>query len=121
MLGWSDGAKVALVMANKYSYQIKAVVLMGIITFATERGTKNILATKNTKYWDQEMLNNYLRAYKDEEEIQSLWSRHMDFIANFGRYFPNGLCNNDFSAFRCPVLIVHGDLVCITLMVIWFV
>ncbi len=109
VLGWSEGAKVALVMAVNHPNCIKSIIMCGIITFPTEKNIKNILSTKNIDDWGREMINNYLRAYKDCDEIQELWDKQLKFIANFGKYFPNGICNNKLNGIKCPVLIIHGD------------
>lgn len=109
MYGWSEGAKVALVMAINYPDLIDELILQGVITFPTEINTRNILLTKNINNWGRHTIDNYLRSYRDEIEIQELWKKQMTFISNFQFYFPKGITNNKFDSMRCRTLIIHGD------------
>ena len=110
MLGWSEGARVALVLTSLYPDNIEKLILFGIISFPTQINTKNILTlTSNTDNWNKTTIDNYLRSYSDEEEIQQIWGRHMIFIRDFHKLFPKGLINNNFESITCPVLIIHGD------------
>jgi hypothetical protein len=59
--------------------------------------------------WGQEKIENYLKIYSSRNEIQELWDRHMNFVANYRKYFPEGVFKNKFHLIECPVLIIHGD------------
>jgi pimeloyl-ACP methyl ester carboxylesterase len=47
-LGWSDGAKVALIMAVNHPNFIKSIILCGIITFPKEKKYKKYIIHKKT-------------------------------------------------------------------------
>ena len=122
VLGWSEGARSALVLTWLYPNVIENLILMGIISYPTEVNTRTILQlTADVDNWNKITFDNYLRSYKDKDEVQQLWERHMVFIADFHKHFPNGIVNKDFDPIICPVLIIHGDkvwLIQITLLII---
>ncbi|CAG2173691.1 unnamed protein product, partial [Oppiella nova] len=96
VLGWSEGARVALVLAAIYPNHVTDMVVAGLPCLYTEQSNNNILNTRNIENWGPNLVQNYLRVYKDEKEVQDLWRRHMIFIANFPEYFPNGVCNKKY-------------------------
>jgi valacyclovir hydrolase len=108
VLGWSDGAKSALIMAIRYPARIKSCIIWGIVTYATEKDIKAVLVTRNIKYWGSDMIDNYYKVYG--KEWQTIWNKHMDFLENIIDVFPEGFCKKDLSKCRCPVMILHGDL-----------
>ena len=110
MLGWSEGGRVGLVLTQNYPNVVEKLILLAVPSFQSEADTKRYSkGNKEVRLWNQRTADNYLRAYRDMDEVQVLWSRHMQFIANFSKYFPNGITDNKFESIVCPVLVIHGD------------
>ena len=115
MLGWSAGARAALVLTSIYPQMVENLILLGISSFQRETDTNNIINyTKDVNKWNQRTIDNYLRAYNDINEVQQLWDNHMAFIRQFTNYFPNGIIDNKFETIKCPLLVIHGDQVSTT-------
>ena len=114
MVGWSEGAKVSLVLAHKYgSVKVRSLVLQGIITYASEIGTKHILWSRNMQNWDQKMLSKYIQAYgNDENKVTLLWDKHMDYTERIAEFFPNGIIGpieSGLTKVEPPTLVLHGN------------
>ena len=110
-MGWSEGARVALVIATFYPDCIERLIVMSVQTYNTEANTKFLQLTKDFFNWTKDSVDNYLRFYKDLDEIRELWDNFVDYAIDQARFHPNGLIDNKFSSIRCPVLIMHGNLV----------
>ncbi len=106
-MGWSDGAKIALIMAIQYPSRIRSCIVWGIVTYATEKDIKAVLITRNIRYWGNDMIENYQKVYGNE--WLDIWNNHMNFLENIKDIFPEGICKNDLSKCKCPLLILHGD------------
>ena len=109
IIGWSDGAKVALLMAIKYNECVESLVLTALSTYISKNCLKFFESTSNVKTWGNDKLNAYLRGYKSIEEIQSLWTKFVNYVKYYDQYFPRDIYENKYHLVKCPVLIFHGD------------
>ncbi|XP_054157230.1 valacyclovir hydrolase-like [Oppia nitens] len=109
VFGWSEGSRVALVLAADYPDVVTDLVVLALPTYATEVHNKNMLMTKNIDNWDKTMIDRYLTVYKDRAELQNLWRRHIIFVDNFPQLFPKGICYNKYDSIKCRILLLHGD------------
>ena len=109
IIGWSDGAKVGLLMAIKYSDSIKALVLTALSTYVSEKCHKVFESTKNVETWGYDRIEAYLRSYESKEEIQKLWTKFTDYVLYYNQYFPEDIFKNKYDLVKCPLLIFHGD------------
>ncbi|XP_054157231.1 valacyclovir hydrolase-like [Oppia nitens] len=109
VLGWSEGTRVALVLAANYPDLVTAMVGLAMTPYASDMQMKNISYTVDTSKWSRDLIDRYLRVYKDRHEIQQLWEQHTLFIGNFLKWFPNGICNNNYDSIKCRIFLIHGD------------
>ncbi|CAG2170335.1 unnamed protein product, partial [Oppiella nova] len=107
VMGWSDGAKTAIIMAALYPSRIRSCIVWGIVTYASEKDIKAVVVTKNIKFWGNDLIQNYESVYG--EEWFGLWTRHMEFLEKIQELFPNGFVKNDLQKVRCPIFVMHGD------------
>ncbi len=107
VIGWSDGAKVGVLMAIKSQSRIKCFVAISIFIHATTQTLAPTLATRNTNYWPKETRDNYIPVYG--ESLQLMWDQYIEFCRYFMETFPGGYWTNDLGRIRCPVLLIHGD------------
>jgi len=110
VLGWSDGARVALLMTCIYPNNIKSTIILAIPVFMSEQLRKALLMTKNLNDWGEEKINNYLESYNDLKEIKDLYNRHMIYVDNCRKYFGEDFYKNMYHKIKCPVLVIHGDM-----------
>jgi valacyclovir hydrolase len=109
VIGWSDGGIAGLVLAINYPTNVKSIIMWGSIGFPSEKLFKLSFTSRDLDYWSRERIDNYLKIYDNRNEIQELWNRHMNFVVNYRKYFPEGVFKNKFRSIQCPVLIMHGD------------
>ena len=114
VIGWSEGAKIALVLARiGGSALIRSCVLQGIITYSSKIGTKNMLWSRDVRKWDPKMLDRYITAYDDDEgRVTELWENQIEWIANLEKYFPLGILGvpeEGLTKVEPPTLVLQGD------------
>ncbi|CAG2117617.1 unnamed protein product [Medioppia subpectinata] len=106
-MGWSDGAKTALLVAAQYPSRVTSCVVWGVVTYATKRDIDALVMTKNIKYWGADLIKNYETVYGDD--WAGLWTRHIEFLEKIREIFPDGFVKNDLQKIRCPLFVLHGD------------
>ena len=109
VIGWSEGAKVALLMAIKYPESVQSLVLTAISTHYSKKGLNSMLSSQSVDKWPKDKLKDYLNAYKSKDEIQSLWTRFIKFIEHYIQYFPEDIFKDKYKTVKCPVLMIHGE------------
>lgn len=123
MVGWSDGAKVSLLIAHLLSslgdyshHQLRSLVLQGAISYESDpTSRRHISWSRDLRNWNGEQLKLYVAAYEgSQERVAQLWRDHLDFIARFGEHFPRGLLDispsdSRWLAIETPTLLLHGD------------
>ena len=112
IIGWSDGAKVALMMSYMNPNRIKCAVAIGIFVWATKQTIAPMLFTMNTKKWPKEQFDTYLQLYGDEETLQLLWDQHINFCKDAMNNCGDGqylVTPEQLAQIRTPVLLIHGD------------
>ena len=113
IIGFSEGARVALLMAAQYPMSVRSLVLSSIRTRISNNELSAILQNKSINKWTQNKVKSYLKVYETEEEIQKMWNRFIKFVEFYNQYFPEDIFKDKYELVRCPVLITHGDKVCI--------
>ncbi|XP_054157229.1 valacyclovir hydrolase-like [Oppia nitens] len=106
---FSEGGKVGLTMSMRYPSRVKGLILISIFMIITPQTVAPTLATANTRNWPQEMRDNYLPVYGDDD-LQKMWDGYINFCKVYIKAFPNGYVTNKLQTIRCPVLVFHGDL-----------
>lgn len=80
VIGWSDGAKVALVMAHRNPIRVKCAVVISILVEANQQTLSAFQLSRDIKLWPKEQLNTYIKVYGDADTIQLLWDQNLHWI-----------------------------------------
>ena len=116
IIGWSEGARVGLLMAIKYPESVESLVLTAISTYVSETSHKFFAKTQRVDSWSDDKIDTYLRSYESKEEIQKLWTKFTSYVLYYNQYFPQDIYKDKYHLVKCPVLIFHGDRVCLLLL-----
>ncbi|CAG2172512.1 unnamed protein product, partial [Oppiella nova] len=107
ILSWSDGTKVALLMATLYPQSVESLILTSVYTYITNESLKQLLSSQNVDNWHKDKLESYMKSYGKKEVIQQLWTRFIKFAEYYNQYFPEN--KNNYHLIKCRVLIIHGE------------
>ncbi|CAG2172511.1 unnamed protein product [Oppiella nova] len=107
ILSWSDGAKVALLMATLYPESIESVILTSVYTYISNESLKLLLSSQSVDNWHKDKLESYIKSYGKKEVIQQLWTKFIKFAEYYNQYFPES--KNNYHLIKCRVLIVYGE------------
>ncbi|XP_054157227.1 valacyclovir hydrolase-like [Oppia nitens] len=109
---FGEGGKVGLTMSVRYPSRIKGLVLISIFMIISPETVAPILATVNTRKWIQEMRDNYLPVYGNQDSsLQNMWDKYIDFLKSTTETCPNGFVieSDKLESIGCPILIIHGN------------
>ena len=120
IIGWSEGAKVALLMAAKYRNSVESMVLVSVFSQLSIKGLNTLLTKKSVDSWNKDKLQAYLKVYGTKDEVQKLWTRYLKFVEFYNQYIPDDIFKNKYNLVTCPVLIVHGDKVRVKINLVFF-
>lgn len=106
--GWSDGARVAALLAIKSQSRVDALILWG---FAPVMDKESCLATarvRDTSIWEPSILKTYSDVY-GEQNFSELWRHYVDYIVQTLET-PEQLFDirDRLSSIKCPTLVLHG-------------
>lgn len=109
VLGWSDGGKVALLMAIANQARIDKLVIWGVVPNATDYDVRAVLMTRDTDVFDPKARALYVDAY-GKDLFEQLWHKHVDNCATWASD-PGAQWDirKDVRTIKCPVLVLHGD------------
>ncbi|KAI1294667.1 Valacyclovir hydrolase [Halotydeus destructor] len=103
LLGWSDGAKTALLLSIKHVARVEKMAIWGGSAFINPGDYGSLKATEDTTAWSDTMKAPYVAVY-GAGTFQAMWSRHIDFYKDLG-----DICKDTVKTIRCPTLILHGN------------
>lgn len=109
VLGWSDGAKIALLLAIQQQARVDKLVVWGVVPYASEYDIKAVAMTRDTSIFDPKSRQLYIKAY-GQELFEQLWHKHVDYCVTFSDYKePVWDVRKEMRTIKCPTLILHGD------------
>lgn len=109
VLGWSDGAKIALLLAINNQARVDKLIVWGVVPYASEYDIKAVSMTRDTSIFDAKSRKNYIEAY-GEELFEQLWHKHVDYCSSFsGNSEAIWDIRKEMRTIKCPTLILHGD------------
>ena len=109
IIGYSDGARVALLMAAKYQDSVLSLTLSAMSTIYSGKNLSALTLTKTVEKWKKDKLEAFLKVYGTSDELQKIWNRFLKFVEYFNQYFPIDFWKNKINLVKCPVLLFHGD------------
>lgn len=105
--GWSDGARVASLLAIKHQSRVNALLLWGFVPIMDKRSCEAIARTRDTSSWDPQVREFYSSVY-GEQKFSDLWRRYVDYIVATLEYPVQFDIRNELCQIKCPTLILHG-------------
>lgn len=109
VLGWSDGAKIALLLAINNQARVDRLVVWGVVPYGSDYDIKAVSMTRDTAIFDAKSRRLYIEAY-GEELFEQLWHKHVDYCVTFsGNPSQFWDIRKEMRTIKCPTLILHGD------------
>lgn len=109
VLGWSDGAKIALLLAIKHQAKIDKLVVWGVVPYVSDYDLKAVSITRDTSVFAPKSRELYVKAY-GEDLFEILWHKHVDFCASYYDHKEHVWdVRKEMRTIKCPTLILHGD------------
>lgn len=107
--GWSDGARVASLLAINHQARVDALVLWGFVPVGDKQSSYAIARTRDVSIWNPTMLENYSSVY-GEHEFSELWHHYVDFTIAALESEDEELFDirEKLCAIKCPTMILHG-------------
>jgi valacyclovir hydrolase len=106
VLGWSEGADVALCLSVKYPDKVSRLVIWGGISAVTDEDIAIFEAHRDVTKWPQKVCDALTAAY-GESYWQTTWWKWCDVMHRL--HAQGGDVNlPDLEKLNCPTLIVHG-------------
>lgn len=106
VVGWSDGAISATLLAAKRPEMVKKLVVFGIQASITKEDVDTYEGMRDVeKAWSARMLAAHRAVYGDD--VQPMWSSFCDAMKMI--YESGGdFCQEEAKRIKCPTLILHG-------------
>jgi valacyclovir hydrolase len=106
VMGWSDGANVAVLMAAQEPSRVRDLVLWGGNSFLTEEELKAFQAIRSISAWSPRAAETMRLTYG--AGLDELWER---YVAALEDLFRSGgdIYKSRLHSVQCPTLILHGD------------
>jgi len=107
VIGWSDGAISATILAAKRPDLVQKLVVFGIQGFITKEDVDAYEGLRDVeKAWSKRMLETHRAVYGDD--VQPMWSSFCDVMKTI---YENGgdFCQKEAKDVKCPTLILHGE------------
>jgi len=107
VIGWSDGAISATILASQWPDAVKRLVVFGIQAWITKEDVETYESMRNVDTaWSARMLATHRAVYGDD--LQLMWSSFVD--AMVATYDAGGdFCQKEAKTVQCPTLILHGE------------
>eukprot|EP00929_Paragymnodinium_shiwhaense_P120046 TRINITY_DN91955_c0_g1_i1.p1 TRINITY_DN91955_c0_g1~~TRINITY_DN91955_c0_g1_i1.p1 ORF type:complete len:295 (-),score=72.65 TRINITY_DN91955_c0_g1_i1:261-1145(-) len=106
VIGWSDGAISATILAARNPAAVNKLVVFGIQGYITKEDVDTYESMRDvTKAWSKRMLETHRAVYGDD--VQPMWNSFCDAMKTI--YEAGGdFCMKEAKEVRCPTLILHG-------------
>lgn len=108
VLGWSDGAKVASLIAIKHPSRVDNLIIWGFTAHMDKKSCQAIGKTRDVETWEPSMLKIYQDCY-GVEQFTDLWHRYVDFVVWTLEFEERFDIRHRLNTIKCPTLIVHGQ------------
>lgn len=106
--GWSDGARVASLLAIRHQSRVNSLLLWAFVPIMDKHSCEAISRTRDTDTWDPEALKVYTKVYGGQERFSDYWKAYVDFIMSTLEFPDHFDIRNLLSKIKCPTLVLHG-------------
>lgn len=108
LIGWSDGAISATILASKYPEAVKKLVVFGIQAYITKEDVDTYEGMRDVeKNWSKRMLETMRGVYGDD--VQPMWSSFCDAMKMIYEKGGGDMCQEAAKNVKCPTLVLHGE------------
>ena len=110
IVGWSDGAHSAVILASKYPNLAKTLSIFGGSAWSTQQDRDGWDSMRNLDNWSARMRQHLLSSYDNDEEItQRELNSNVDGYLNIVDKNFGDICLSHVHKIHCPTLILHGQ------------
>lgn len=106
--GWSDGARVASLLAIKYQSRVDSLLLWGFVPIMDEQSCEAVARTRDTSTWNPKVLEFYSDVY-GEQKFSELWKEYVDFLISTLEQPVQFDLREQLKHIKCPTMILHGS------------
>ncbi|OQR84498.1 valacyclovir hydrolase [Achlya hypogyna] len=109
VLGWSDGANAAVILAAEYPAHMERLVLMGGNAFISDEDIELYNAIADVKTWGATQRDNLAQVHGGLDKLQERWT---EWIATMNTINDSGgdICTSYLPDVKCKTLVLHGEL-----------
>ena len=121
VMGWSDGAISAVMLAAEKSAHVERLVIFGGNAYLTAEDIEAFEDTRDVEAsWSKRMKETHIPTYGDD--LQRMWGSAVDAWAGLFKAQDGNLCMAEARAIACPTLVLHGakDPICLGEHPRWF-
>lgn len=108
LAGWSDGARVASLLAARHQSRVNALILWAFVPVMDKRSSEAIARTRDTSIWEPKALELYQSVY-GEQQFSDLWHKYVDFVVQALELPERFDIRDELCKIKCPTLILHGS------------
>lgn len=105
--GWSDGARVAALLAIRYQSRVDALILWGFVPIMDEQSCRSVAKTRDTNTWDPQALKYYSNTY-GEQTFSEMWHNYVDFMVKALELPDRFDIRQELREIKCPTMILYG-------------
>ncbi|KAI1284941.1 Valacyclovir hydrolase [Halotydeus destructor] len=102
VMGWSAGARTAVMLAAAHPVQVVKLVIWGVSARMTTKHKQFMADFVDVSNWSTAKAQKFQNVYGND--LQELWSRHVQYTLEL-----NDVCTDHLKHIRCPTLVLHGD------------
>jgi len=108
VLGWSDGANAACLLAAAHPDCVEKLVIWGGNSYITPEDIELWEKTRDISTWSEKMRANLEPIY-GREELQKMWTRFCDGMQALQAKKSGDVCLQALHDIKCPTLVMHGE------------
>lgn len=105
--GWSDGARVAALLAVQRPSRVNSLLLWGFVPMMDEISCNAIARARDTSIWDPNVLDQYVSVY-GEQKFSELWREYVDFMVSTLELPDRFDIRDELKKIKCPTVVLHG-------------
>ncbi|XP_054289344.1 valacyclovir hydrolase-like [Macrosteles quadrilineatus] len=109
VLGWSDGAITAIILAALHPDNLHRAVLLAPMAYVTKEDVAIYQGLKDISQWTPQ-LRQKLEAVYGAEYLTTLWTNYCQYFEDTLSQRDGEVCRKYLSQVKCPTLVLHGEL-----------
>lgn len=107
LLGWSDGANTACIIAGEYPDVVDSLVIWGGNAYVTKEELSTYESIRDISTWSERMKKPMVEIY-GEEYFRKTWSAWVDAFMAIYENRGGNVCMDEVKKISAPCLIIHG-------------